>query len=535
MIKGNLLNLFTEEIYPVEIHFENGVIKCVKPVKEDFKDFILPGFIDAHIHIESSMLTPSRFAEAVVSHGTTSVVTDPHEIANVMGLDGIKYMIKDAASVPLNFFFTAPSCVPTTNFETSGAIIGSNGINGLLKQDNIVALGEMMNFPGVLAEDLLVTEKINLAHKYKKPVDGHAPMLSGCNLCKYIEAGISTDHECTTPEEVVEKRRLGMKIMLREGSSAKNLEDLVSAGGDFIVSDDKDPEDLLNGHVDVMLKKSVELGLDSFEAVKMVTLNPSNHYNLNRGCVSPGKPADIVVVDDLKKFNVKKVFINGTLVANDNKVLFLVEPVEIEKSFNLVAKLPRDFEILSSNEEEIVRVIEVMEGQLITQESETVLEVADGKIKSSVENDILKISVVERYGHNHITNAFVHGFGLVEGAIASSIAHDSHNIIVVGTSSKDMAYAVNKLVENNGGLVAVSGKYYKSVKLPIAGLMSTRNVEDVSQECHILNEMVKEMGCKLYAPFMTLSFMALLVIPKLKISDKGLFDVENFKFVNVIK
>ena len=212
-----------------------------------------------------------------------------------------------------------------------------------LKQDNIVALGEMMNFPGVLAEDLLVTEKINLAHKYKKPVDGHAPMLSGCNLCKYIEAGISTDHECTTPEEVVEKRRLGMKIMLREGSSAKNLEDLVSAGGDFIVSDDKDPEDLLNGHVDVMLKKSVELGLDSFEAVKMVTLNPSNHYNLNRGCVSPGKPADIVVVDNSKKFNVKKVFINGTLVANDNKVLFLVEPVEIEKSFNLVAKLPERF------------------------------------------------------------------------------------------------------------------------------------------------------------------------------------------------
>ena len=513
MIKGNLLNLFTEEIYSAEIHFTNGIIKCIKPVKEEFKDFILPGFIDAHIHIESSMLTPSRFAEAVVSHGTTSVITDPHEIANVMGLNGIKYMMKDATSVPLNFFFTAPSCVPTTDFETSGAIIGSNEINKLLKQDNIVALGEMMNFPGVLAEDPLVTEKINLAHKYKKPVDGHAPLLSGSDLCKYIEAG----------------------IMLREGSSAQNLEDLVSGGGDFIVSDDKDSEDLLKGHLDVMLKKSVELGLDPIEAVKMVTLNPSNHYNLNRGGVSPGKPADIVVVDDLEKFNVKKVFINGNLVANDNKVLFSVKPLELEKSFNLDVKLPGDFEILSFNEEEIVRVIEVREGQLITNESEAVLNVANGKIKSSVENDILKISVVERYGHRNISNAFVHGFGLREGAIASSIAHDSHNIIVVGTSSKDMAYAVNKLVENNGGLVAVSDEYHKSVKLPVAGLMSNRNVEEVSQDSRILNEIVEDMGCKLYAPFMTLSFMALLVIPKLKISDKGLFDVENFKFVNVTK
>jgi adenine deaminase len=366
-------------------------------------------------------------------------------------------------------------------------------------------------------------------------VDGHAPLLSGTDICKYIEAGISTDHECTTPEEMKEKRRLGMKIMLREGSSAQNLEDLVSVGGDFIVSDDKDPEDLLNGHVDVMLRKSVELGLDPIESVKMVTLNPSIHYNLNRGCISPGKPADIVVVDDLENFNVKKVFINGNLVANDNKVLFSVKPLEIENSFNLGAKLPSDFEILSSNVEEIVRVIEVIEGQLITQESEALLNVAVGKINPDIENDILKISVVERYGHGYISNAFVHGFGLMEGAIASSIAHDSHNIIVVGTSSEDMAYAVNKLVENNGGLVAVSGGYHKSVQLPIAGLMSTGNVEDVSQEIRILNEMVKVMGCKLYAPFMTLSFMALLVIPKLKISDKGLFDVENFKFVNVTK
>ncbi len=535
MIQGNLLNLFTEEIYPAEIHLENGVIKCIKPVKEDFKDFILPGFIDAHIHIESSMLTPSRFAEAVVPHGTTSVVSDPHEIANVMGLNGIKYMMKDGNSVPLNFFFTAPSCVPATIFETSGAIIGSKEIDELLNQDNIVALGEMMNFPGVLAEDPVVHEKIRIAHKYKKPVDGHAPLLSGDDLCKYIGYGISTDHECTNPEEVTEKRRLGMKIMLREGSSAQNLNDLVSAGGDFIVSDDKDPEDLLKGHIDVMLRKSVELGLDPIEAVKMVTLNPGIHYNLNRGCISPGKPADIVLVDDLEKFNVKKVFIKGNLVSNDNKILFPVIPLDIENTFNLGAKNPEDFEILSFNDEEIVRVIEVMECQLLTMESEAVLKVADGKIRPDIENDILKISVVERYGHGLISNAFIHGFGLEEGAIASSIAHDSHNIIIVGTNSKDMAYAVNKLVENNGGLVAVSSGYHESVKLPVAGLMSTRNVEELSKECRILHEMLDNMGCKLNAPFMTLSFMALLVIPKLKISDRGLFDVENFEFVKVIK
>ncbi len=535
MIKGNLLNVFTEEIYAAEILFESGVIKCVKPVKEDFKDYILPGFIDSHIHIESSMLTPSRFAEAVVPHGTTAVISDPHEIANVMGFDGIKYMMKDADSVPLNFFFTAPSCVPSTIFETSGAVIGLEELDELLKQDNIVALGEMMNFPGVLGEDPEVIEKIRIAHEYKKPVDGHAPLLSGSDLCKYVKAGISTDHECTLPEEVIEKRRLGMKIMLRKGSSANNLVDLISAGGDFIVSDDKDPEDLLVGHVDVMLRKSVELGLDPIDAVKMVTLNPSIHYNLNRGCISPGKPADVVVVDDLENFNVKKVFIEGNLVASDNVVHFSVKPLEIINTFKLGAKMPEDFEILSSKDEEIVRVIEVMEGQLLTHEFEAVLKIVDGKIKPDIGNDVLKIAVVERYGHGRMSNAFVHGFGLEEGAIASSIAHDSHNIIVVGTNSKDMADVVNKIIENNGGLVAISSGHYESLKLPVAGLMSSRKVDEVSYESCILHGMVRNMGCKLNAPFMKLSFMALLVIPKLKISDKGLFDVDNHNFVNVIK
>ncbi len=323
--------------------------------------------------------------------------------------------------------------------------------------------------------------------------------------------------------------------MLREGSSARNLEDLVSGGGDFIVSDDKDPEDLLKGHVDVMLRKSVELGLDPVEAVKMVTLNPSIHYNLNRGCLSPGKPADIVIVDDIEKFNVKKVYIKGKLVASDNKIMFHVKPLGIENTFKLDAKKPEDFEIASCKDEENLRVITVIKGQLLTLESNAALNVVDGKIQSDIKNDILKISVIERYGCGHISNAFVHGFGLQKGAIASSIAHDSHNIIVVGTNTEDMANSVNKLVKNKGGLIAVSNNHHKSVKLPIAGLMSTKTVTEVSNEINTLHEIVEDMGCKLSAPFMTLSFMALLVIPKLKISDKGLFDVEKFEFVDIIK
>ena len=535
MIRGNLVNPFTEEIYPVEIKIHNKVIECVKQIEGKFDQYILPGFIDAHIHIESSMLTPSRFAEVVVPHGTTSVISDPHEIANVLGIRGINYMIKDASTVPLNFFFTAPSCVPATPFETSGAIISAKEIDELLRDDEIVALGEMMNFPGVLADDPEVTAKIEATKRHKKPVDGHAPLLTGNELCKYIGAGISTDHECTIAEEVIEKRKLGMKIMLRQGSSAKNLKDLIGAGGDFIVSDDKHPEDLLNGHVNSMLKEAVELGEDPIKALKMVTINPAVHYGLNTGIIAPGKAADIVVVDDLKNFNVKEVYIGGNAAARDGKAIFPVKPLELESTFKIKYKKPQDFEISSSKEEEKVRIIDVMEGQLITEESEAMLSVVDGKIEPDMENDVLKISVLERYGHNRMMNAFVRGFGLKMGAIASSVAHDSHNIIAVGTNGSDMADAVNKLVENNGGLVVASNGHYYSLKLPIGGLMSTEPAENVAIKLEELHNALKDMGCKLASPFMTMSFLALLVIPKLKISDKGLFDVEKFDFVNLIK
>ena len=535
MIRGNLLNLYTENIYPAELEIENGKIKCVKEIKGDFAHFILPGFIDAHIHIESSLLTPSRFAQAVVPHGTTSVVTDPHEIANVMGLDGIKYMMEDAASVPLRFFFTAPSCVPATPFETSGAIIGSEEIDALLKNDEVVALGEMMNFFGVIEKDPRVLEKIRAAKEHKKPIDGHAPLLSGEDLCKYLEVGISTDHECTEADEATEKIRLGMKIMVREGSSAKNLADLVEVGGDFLVSDDRHPEDLLKGHIDHILKKAVSIGLDPIEAVKMVTINPASHYSLETGSLIPGKPADLVLVEDLENFSIKRVFIKGKIVAEDGRPLFSVEPVPIKSSMNLTAKKPSDFEVASQNQQELVHVIEVLEGQLLTQSSEAILKVENGAIQPEAGKDVLKIAVVERYGHDRVSNAFVSGFNLKNGALASSVAHDSHNIIVVGTNSQDMALAANYISELGGGLVAIVGEAKHALKLPIAGLMSTANVEKVASDLKSLHETLKSMGCTLKSPFMTMSFLTLLVIPELRISDQGLFDVGKFKFLDVVK
>ncbi len=535
LVRGNLLNVSTEEIYGAEISFQNGIVTCVKAVKGNFKGLILPGFIDAHIHVESSMLTPARFAEAVVPHGTTSVVSDPHEIANVMGMNGIKYMENDASSVPLKIFLTVPSCVPATVFETSGAVLSTEEIEMLLEDDKMVALGEMMNFPGVINENPLVIAKLEAARKIGKLVDGHAPLLSGQKLCKYVMSGISTDHECTRKNEALEKRRLGMKIMLREGSSAKNLKELASVGGDFIVSDDKHPEDLLKGHVDEMLKKAVEYGIDPVKAVKMVTVKPADHYNLNVGNLVPGKSADLVFVDTLEELNVERVIIDGDLVAQGGKPLFQVKPIEIPSTFKLKPKNPSDFNVPGEGSSETVRVIDVLEGQLITSESSAILNNVHGNLEANLSKDILKIAVVERYGHEKVSNAFVKGFGLLDGAIASSVAHDSHNIITVGTNSQDMAKAVNKVLRNKGGLAAVSKDIFYSLELPVAGLMSTKSAAEVSSDLKILHHAVREMGSKLRSPFMSMSFMALLVIPKLKISDMGLFDVDKFSFVDVIK
>ncbi len=535
LIKGNILNVFTGEIYPAEIKIESGIISCVNRIKGDFEGIIIPGLIDAHIHIESSMLTPAFFAQAVVPHGTVGVVADPHEIANVMGIEGIDYLIGDSSKVPLRFFYTAPSCVPATPFETSGATISHQKIEALMQKEEIVALGEMMNFPGVIHEDPEVLKKIEIAHKHNKPVDGHAPLLSGVDLCKYTSAGISTDHECSTLEEAREKKELGMKIMIREGSSAQNLESLWKVGGEFLVTDDKDLEDLQKGHMDILIKKSIKLGMDPFKAIQMTTLNPANHYSLPMGAISPGRLADFIKVDTLENFNVQEVYIGGKLVARNGKALFKANSAPLKSSFHFKQKKPSDFNIFSHGSKVRVRVIKVEDGQIITQESQADLAIKEGIIKPDIPSDVLKISLIERYGGNNMSNAFVKGFGIKEGALASSVAHDSHNIVVVGSHGDYMARGVELIRKNGGGLAAISKESEKLFKLPLAGLMTNQPLSTAIFQLKTLHDMVKDMGCILESPFMTMSFLALLVIPELKISDQGLFDGNKFQQVDVIK
>jgi adenine deaminase len=546
---GNILNVFTDEVYPAEITIKSGIITCVKKIEGNFDGILIPGLIDAHIHIESSMLTPSFFAKAVVPNGTTAVVADPHEIANVLGLEGINFMLNDSKKVPLRLFFSAPSCVPATEFETSGADIGPEEIDILMEKEEIVALGEMMNFPGVINGDPQVMAKIASAKRHRKPVDGHAPLLSAVELCSYVSAGISTDHECSSLEEALEKRELGIKIMIREGSSAKNLEDLISAGGNFLVSDDKHPQDILKGHMDYIVKKAIKLGMNPMEAIKMVTINPAEHYSLNMGAISPGRAADFILIDNLTSFNVKKVFIGGELVAENKSALFDVSHQCQSNSIILEKLEPLDFRIQASGNEAIVRVINVSDGQIISSESEARIQIIDQDLVSDTSLDVIKISVIERHGKStdlknkendlknlpNLCTAFVKGFGIKEGAFASSVAHDSHNVIVIGTDNQYMSQAVNTLIENKGGLVAISKYGKKSLKLPIAGLMVDDEVGIASSKLQELHNMALDMGCSLESPFMTMSFLALLVIPQLKISDKGLFDVSKFEFVDVIK
>ncbi|MGC1119734.1 MAG: adenine deaminase [Candidatus Methanofastidiosia archaeon] len=533
-IKGTLVNVFTGDIYPVQVGFSSK-ITSIKEINEELPVYILPGFIDSHIHIESSMLCPSRFAEAVVPRGTTCTISDPHEIANVMGMKGVAYMMEDTSV--LKVYYTAPSCVPATPHETAGAVLTAHDIKELFTEYGAIALGEVMNYPGVVRGDKEILEKIEIATQYDKPIDGHAPGLSGESLQKYIYHGISTDHECTTYQEAEEKQKLGMKIMIREGTASKNLKDLLGLNYEtcFLVSDDLHPEDLMKGHLDTLLKKAVSYGIDPVAAVKMVTINPARHYNLNAGAIAPGREADIVIVDNLKTFSVKKVFINGVLVAQDGNPLFSISPAALQTTFTVQKKIPEDFAIPHKREGDsaMVRVIKVIEDQLYTTSEQHVLPCSQGRILPDITQDILKIVVVERYGHNRIGKGFVKGFGLKRGAIATSVAHDSHNIIVAGVSDAALAQAVNTVIECGGGITACDTTC-KVLELKIAGLMSQEPLNTVARAHKTVQEYAGELGCTLKNPFMQLSFLALLVIPELKLSDKGLFDVRTFSFVDVI-
>lgn len=563
-----ILDVLTDSVFPARITVSDGVFKEIIPIqvteetKIDVEGLLLPGFIDSHIHIESSMLTPAQFAKIAVRHGTTSVVCDPHEIANVCGIEGIEFMIENSRTVPFNFYFTAPSCVPATSFETSGAILDSDDIEFLLKKREVVALGEMMNFPGVLSGDEEVIRKLELARQYKKPIDGHAPLLSGKELDKYMEQYIITDHECSNFHEAIEKKQKGMKIMVRDGSSAKNMEALFDFSEriehlknqdsfgiiptevlerrihspifDFIVSDDKHPNDLIHGHLNKSVKKASDLGIDVIKAIEMVTINPAAHYGLDAGSIVTGARADFIIIDNLKDFNIQKTYIGGECVFDGENVLFDVPDVETQNTINTPKKEASDFDVCYDGDECEVNVIECFNGELLTQKTTAKLKVKDGKIQPDIYADVLKIAVVERYGKNHIANAFIKGFGLKKGAIASSVAHDSHNIIVVGYDSEMMAEAVNKIIDNRGGFAVVSEDFSDALSLPIAGLMSNEDAFNVAHKLDILHKMASALGCKLDSPFMTMAFMALLVIPSLKISDLGLFDGDSFEFIDVI-
>ena len=564
-----MLDVITDSIYPARISVEGGFFKEIVPIvinddsELDISGIILPGFIDSHIHIESTMLTPAQFAKLAVRFGTTSVVCDPHEIANVAGTDGIDFMIENSKSVPFNFYFSIPSCVPATCFETSGAILDSETIGELLKKDEAVALGEMMNFPGVINGDGEVLAKLEKAKELGKPIDGHAPLLSGKDLDKYIAEHISTDHECSNFAEAIEKKEKGMKIMVREGSSAKNMEALFDFSDrldywknhesfgkmlnevlekrihlpifDFIVSDDKHTTDLIKGHLNESIKKAIGLEISPISAIEMVTVNPSTHYNLNTGAIVKGMQADYVVVDNLNDLNILKTYVAGKCVFDGENVLFDVEETEFKNTFDVSKKESEDFEISCDEPSADVNVIRCFNGELITEAESATLETKNGFVHPDLEEDILKIAVVERYGGNSIANGFITGFNLKKGAIASSVAHDSHNIVVVGTNSEDMANAVNCLIDNEGGFAIVDGDFEDSLALPIAGLMTNEDSYEVAEKLENLQKTAADFGCKLDSPFMTMSFMALFVIPAIKISDKGLFDCINFEFIDVIK
>ncbi len=533
---GNIVDVVNGSIHPGAVYIEEERISKIERLEGEFSDFILPGFIDAHIHIESSMLTPSRFAEAVIPHGTVAVVADPHEIANVLGMEGIEYMRADAARTPLKLFLTAPSCVPATGKETSGAKLGVSETALLLSRDDVVALGEVMNYPGVIAREPEIMGKIEEARKRGKPVDGHCPGLTGEGLGKYVAAGISTDHECTSMAEAREKMRLGMKIMIREGSSAKNLEALARIEGEaFLVSDDRHAADLMEGHIDAILKRAVALGIDPMRAIRMVTLHPGQHYGLDSGLLRAGDPADLVVARDLREFKIKETWIRGRRIAAEGIALFTAEPLKPQNTFKLVELKPGDLAIPALEGHKRARVIEVMEGQITTRAGEAELEVKDGAVACNVEEDVLKIAVAERYGGGGLAKAFARGFGLDRGGLASSIAHDSHNVVAVGTNDKDIAAAINAVRAMQGGLAAAyNGKILASLPLPVAGLMSMKRASEVADELKNLHRSARALGCKLNSPFMTLSFTTLLVIPELRLSDRGLFDVREFEFVGLL-
>lgn len=540
-IIGNIVDIRNEKTFAGTLNIDNGKIVYVTQTSELIKKglpYILPGFIDSHVHIESSMLVPSEFARLAVVHGTVATVSDPHEIANVCGLNGVEYMIANGKSVNFKFYFGAPSCVPATSFETAGAVLSSDEIDYLLQKKEIRYLSEMMNFPGVLNDDPEVMQKISVAHRVNKPVDGHAPGLKGDPLKKYISAGISTDHECFTKEEALEKLNLGMKILIREGSAARNFDALISLLHEYpdkimFCSDDKHPDSLVHGHINELCARAVNKGLSIYKILRAACINPVLHYKLDTGTLMESEPADFILVQDLEHFKVIKTFINGVCVSENgasNIITTEFTPVnrfECNKiSIDALKCYPDDLLYEGS-----LPVIEALDGQLITNKLLVSPTIQNDLLVSDTERDILKIVVVNRYYNSRPAISFIKNFGFKHGAIASSVAHDSHNIIAVGVDDISIMKAINDVIENRGGISCAGLSTIKSLALPVAGLMSADDGYKVASAYTEMDRLAKSLGSGLSAPFMTLSFMALLVIPSLKLSDLGLFDGENFRFI----
>lgn len=533
-ISGQIIDPVKRRIFTGHILFKDGVITALQEdPSQQGGPCILPPLVDAHIHIESSMLTPGEFAKVAVCHGTGAVVADPHEIANVLGVDGIDFMISHGKTVPLRFYFGAPSCVPATPFESSGACLDADAIATLMARDDIYFLGEMMNFPGVIQHDNEVIAKIKQAKLNHKPIDGHAPHLTKDELDTYIAAGISTDHEATTLEEALEKISKGMKILIRNGSSAKDfarLHPIISSHplDGMLCSDDLHPDDLQRGHLDLIVKKSLEAGHHILDILQYSTVTPVRHFGLGMGLLQPGDPADFIVVDDLKRFRVLSHFCKGIKIAENNRPLFSAPSPTALNNFQAKPITDADVQVKAMGGQ--IKVIEVQNGELITGKSVQEPHKKEGYCIADPSQDLLKICVLNRYTPTPPAVAFVRGFGLQKGAMASSIAHDSHNIIAIGCSDSDLCEAINEVIRCKGGITYVGQGTTLSLALPVAGLMGLASCKETAERHHQIETLCKEQGCLLHAPFMAMSFLALPVIPHLKITDRGLFDVNQFNF-----
>ncbi|MBF9236939.1 adenine deaminase [Hymenobacter sp. BT683] len=546
-LTANVVDVFARSIQPATITVAGGRIASITPTGASAPDaalpYALPGFVDAHVHVESSLLVPTEFARMAVPHGTVATVSDPHEIGNVLGVAGVEFMLENASHSPFKFCFGAPSCVPATPFETAGAEITAADIAKLFENPKIGYLAEMMNWPGVLHRDADVMAKIAIAQAAGRPIDGHAPGLRAHDAAHYASAGISTDHECFMAAEARDKLAVGMKILIREGSAARNFDALIELLPEhyanlMFCSDDKHPDTLVLGHINQLVQRAVALGNDVFHVLRVACINPVKHYNLPVGLLEAGDPADFITVDNLQDFNVFQTYLNGVLVAENGQSLLPAAPIAAVNNFHALPVKPEDFQLPAPRTEKpMLRVIECFDGQLITARVDLPAHVDHGLVVPDLRGDVLKLAVINRYQPQVAPAlAFIRGFGLKHGALASSVGHDSHNITAVGCDDASLARAVNLVIAAKGGLAAVGADGQEIlVPLPVAGLMSDQEGPAVARAYAAVDDLAKQLGSPLGAPFMMLSFMALLVIPSLKLSDKGLFDGQQFAFVEAVK